>query len=391
MDNREESPGPNVNYTSTEMVLDREQRSFDGRNHESDPQKEAPWCGKCTVNPAFPLTWVKEPGKTCCLEDPTKCWTLPFPLDTYKCSKIAESECPTLGRVGIKRAERSASSPEGRVVSCIYDMEAVSKDAEATRQWLEQERKTRQEPNWFDDEIMKKMCSQRAEYFNCPEISSTYKDDNGRPICNNMISNQLCKDWAETPTGKPIADSVMNVWCKEYKDDKQPLDPVLSDPTCRCINRYLDPKWKELQPVMGADVGCWFLPCTDQQLAEQQVPSNTRHQSCEGNRCIIFNKFVNDHQIDISDMHQYIQCGSTPTPDPGPGPTPNPDPTPTPTPTPTPIDFMGWWKSLSPTARTGLVAGGTCLALFGIGGLTYFLLSSSSSSSPDETLSTTTS
>ena len=284
---------------------------------------------------------------------------LPFKFTgrRVQCSKLNPAECPKLGNVVASRVEVSTANkvyttenpksdfPGDRLISCFYDKAQVSADVVATEAYIDQKRKNTGDVNFFDDVIMSDMCKLQANWKKCPDISRSYVDGSGHSICNNMITSQKCKDWAQTAVGSGPADSIMGSWCANHTNPKFPLDKQKADPTCHCVNRIYDENFKKLQQNIKVDAGCWFGPCLDSPMRQYQVQSKDRHPTeCPQNVCTIINDAQDNNQVDMTDISQYIECNrNVDPPDDGGGGGGNTD--------------VGWWNSLSPNAKAGVVGG----------------------------------
>lgn len=214
--------------------------------------------------------------------------------------------CPTLGGVAPSNTVYTEDP-----MACVYDGNAVAKDAVALKAYTKEQREQRGDLNWYENDMMNVMCAQPADPASCPSVSAGYKDSHGNPLCCNMVASDLCKSWSRTAVGKAPADDIMRGWCASHVDASRPFDDTKSDPTCKCINRQLDKSFNELQRQTMADASCWFKPCYDQEMREYLVPSQTRERQCDSDVCVQLINVEDSGKTDLSGIVQYLSCSPT--------------------------------------------------------------------------------
>lgn len=261
-------------------------------------------------------------------------WFNPSKCPWRRCSKIIPSlHCPKFGDVVASSA--TSANPEvydGRKITCEYSRDLIGATCEQVTAFTDEYRKVSGDDKWFDDELMRRVCSQRGPSAKCPDKSSKYRDPlTGEIICSNILVCPKCQEWAQKKPG--AADTVMREWCTTHTDILAPLDPTKSDPACACINREFDPAVAEMQRYAMVKPGCWYPPCATGGLKKYLRPESDAPKpgDCPDRICNIIWDLKDTTDIDIGKITQYIDCGDDPRPKP-----PSPTPTPTPFPGPTP-------------------------------------------------------
>lgn len=305
------------------------QKTFLPVDHSNVPGYDQWDCNSCPENLLFYEDSINKP----CRKSDDTIADADAKQKVYKCSKPDISVCPKLGSVSAKYAGANRKF-DSMGVACTYLLSDVIKDASAVDLYTKDMRKKTGNPNWLDDDIMNIMCAQPSDPKLCPKISSTYKNS----TCSNMVASPLCREWAETPTGRSLSDRIMREWCVNHTDKDMINGNTSTDPTCKCINRSLDPKWNIMQQQIGADAGCWYAPCADKEMLNYMVPYDTRHPGhCDGIRCAIINNYMDNGTINISEIKQGISCNQTPS---------------------NPNGIIEWWESLETSQKVSLAGGG---------------------------------
>jgi hypothetical protein len=342
------------------------------------PKEFNTWCMRCDRIPdtKYPMIWTTVGCDNGCCIATDKCfdgdymknfWKSPDePGKCYICSGIDESICSAIPGIKKTLSPKSVSLTNpgkigDRSVTCTYDMTMIAQDPEATEYYIKQQRNLRNDQTYFDDSVMRAMCSlPSSDPSKCPAISKKYTAGvaGGSVVCSNMLALPLCKSWANTASGGVIADEIMQKWCDDHVHNDMPLDDTKSDPTCACWKRMLNPKFDRFEQ-MPVDAGCWYKPCVDQTMETYMVPSKNRNAKCDNTVCTQVTNFINNGSVKIDDMKQDLACTIV-APTPGPTPTPRP-------PAPAPVDggggSSGWWNSLDSTKKIAVVGGGTGVAI----------------------------
>jgi len=275
-----------------------------------------------------------------------------------RCSKIIPAlHCPKFD--GVLASSAAATDPavyNGRAITCEYSRDLIGASCERVSAFTDEYRKATGDSEWFDDDMMRHVCSQRAPAGKCPDGSSKYKDpQTGEVVCSNILACPKCQEWASARPG--VADTVMREWCAAHTDITAPLDPERSDPACQCINREFDPAVAELQRYSMVKPGCWYPPCATGGLKKYLRPESDapKPKDCPDKICNIIWDLKETTAIDIGTIEQVIHCGDPPTP--------TPTPVPGPQPSPIPIPFPD--LPVTPEQRKKLLIGGG-LAVVGI-------------------------
>jgi len=155
-------------------------------------------------------------------------------------------------------------------VTCQYKRGMIASSCAAATEYTKRKRaELGVSDRWFDTELMKDLCSQRGQADHCPQLteSKSYKDGNGVQICSNLLSCDLCRQWADLEESDASVNPLIDTWCHNNFDIINFNDPSKSDPACKCYNYSLDPRMKEVTKGSGVDIlgspHCWYAPCTN--------------------------------------------------------------------------------------------------------------------------------
>jgi hypothetical protein len=203
-----------------------------------------------------------------------------------------------------------------RKIKCNYDAASIATDCEVATDFAKYKKRELEQTdydNWFDPQTMTQLCSSRAPVAACPlNPSGPSPVDSQGKICSQMVTCNLCKQWANsTWTGaKDESDNIIMDWCTKKHTD---------DPACKCENKMNDKLYRDLQSAMPAAAGCWYKSCIDKNFQYDMVNSKDRTwDNCPTTLCMDVVQAFDDASITINDLTQEIHCtGDFPTPDAG--------------------------------------------------------------------------
>lgn len=247
-----------------------------------------------------------------------------------------------------------------RRVTCSYAKEQLASSCAAATDWTNRRReeladadgKIKGKPMglWFDDDLMKDLCSRRApDGEGCPESNNEYVDADGKPICSNLIACPLCRKWGAYADESLYSNDIIDSWCGSHFDVKKFDDVRVSDPSCRCYNIHKKPGLSD----KTADPRCWYGPCQDREFMTSLVPSHvrsTKDLSCPENICTQIINAEGAGIVDIDDVTFVMQCGDKDDDD-------EPNPPKPPTPKPDDGDIKNPWDQLTKAQRVGMLVG----------------------------------
>jgi hypothetical protein len=244
----------------------------------------------------------------------------------FKCNGVSDHQlwtvepsvlldCPKFGTTPAMAV--AAQSPIGQHygegpnpnVVCSYNRDWLVGKTQDVQDWTEFNRRLTGDPAWWDHDLMREHCAlKQTTPALCPASSAKYTEG-GATKCSNMLSDHMCKEWAESSTGRSAADSAMEAWCAANTDPNAPLDPTKTDPACACINMRSDPVWQLFKDFSGVP-GCWYSPCVDSTMKERLVTYINRHPADCADVCQQVIAFIDSHDIDNNVISQEMSCGS---------------------------------------------------------------------------------
>ena len=153
--------------------------------------------------------------------------------------------------------------------------------------------------------MMEKLCS--TETNTCANDPLT-----GKPFekCSNMNSissvGDQCRIFYNSESNE-VKDFIVQNYCLKHP----------SNVDCKCIERLLDPNYRNVKQHIPFNDGCWFPACsTSAYLRTQDVVNAT----CPSNVCQIVFDSLNNNNVSITDNQNAINCQFNPNPPPPPPP-----------------------------------------------------------------------
>lgn len=165
-------------------------------------------------------------------------------------TKFSHTTCPRVGGIVAEAAHMLGGYKwNDRKIACWYDRSQIAEGCEYVKEWSDLKKREKDNPQWWDDELMEKFCGQVS------------KKDPSKP---EMLTCAECKSWARSPTGKSKADYLMMEWCGGRPQD---------DEACKCIKNAQTPQFAAMQADTGASAGCWYGPCADVTMEKYLSPN----------------------------------------------------------------------------------------------------------------------
>lgn len=197
---------------------------------------------------------------------------------------------------------------DGRKYSCTYKTSEIGSSCEVATEFTQDAKEALgllPYDEWYDNATMNVLCSKRAPPSACParpDGSEWPKDENGDPICSQLLACPLCNSWAMSthPSASTEADNIMKEWCREHP----------TDPSCSCVRCMDDPLYRKIQEglINMPLPGCWWKGCMDKNMTYNLVPAKDRSaEYCPPVFCAnIINVLGGD--IDIGTLNMSVSC-----------------------------------------------------------------------------------
>ncbi len=190
------------------------------------------------------------------------------------------------------------------LIACTYNKNDISSSCTALTDWTIMRRKELEAngvpgaEHWTDDDATSAFC----------RASAPSAHFGGKSV-PNVMTCQLCKEWAKRPEHYLEADHQFNMWCQLAENKKSPV--------CACIARTDDPEYNNLAPALMSHAGCWFSPCTDVDYINSYVPSEVFEEgkTCPTTICAEIIQAINSPGAKFDHIRQEISgCGTIANP-----------------------------------------------------------------------------